>query len=152
MSVDHHDFTISRTYPHSPAQVFDAWADPDKKALWFGGGPEFTDREDRHDFRVGGKDHNSATHENGVVHTFDAEYTNIIANERIVYTYSMTLDGKPLSTSVTAVTFEAVEGGTLMTFVEHGVHLDGIDDGAMREAGTRGLIDGLGAALDTLYL
>lgn len=151
MSVDHHDFTITRTYPYTPSQVFDAWADPQKKALWFGDSPDFTDRVFSHDFRVGGRDHDAATHKGGVRSFFDSEYTNIVPNERIVYTYSMSLDDRPLSTSVTCVTFEPVEGGTLMTFTEHGVHLDGIDNGEMREAGTVEIIKGLDRALDTLY-
>ena len=62
----------------------------------------------------------------------------------------MTLDGKPLSGSVTCVTFAPVECGTLLTFTEHEVHLDGFDDGAMREQGTAGILDDLGKALDSL--
>jgi uncharacterized protein YndB with AHSA1/START domain len=151
MTVTHHDFTIVRTFAHPRADVFDAWSDPEKKRLWFGADPDFSGNVRRLDFRVGGKEHDSATHKNGIRHTMDAEYTNIVSNERIVYTYSMTLDDKPLSTSVTCVTFEDVEGGTLMTFVEHGVHLDGIDDGSMREEGTNGILDALGRALDAIY-
>ena len=76
---------------------------------------------------------------------------SIVPNERIVYTYGMTLDGKPLSASATCVTLEPVEGGTLLTFTEHGVHLDGFDNGELREAGTVGILDDFGKALDTLY-
>jgi uncharacterized protein YndB with AHSA1/START domain len=152
MSVTHHDFTIARTYPYSRAQVFDAWADPAKKAQWYGDQPDFTDADVRYDFRVGGREHDSGVHgDSGVRHTLDAEYTNIVPDERIVYTYSMTLDDKPLSTSVTCVTFEDVEGGTLMTFVEHGVHLDGIDTGEMRHEGWNHILDNLGDALPKMY-
>lgn len=151
MSVDHHDFTITRTYPYTPAQVFDAWADPAKKALWFGKAPHLANVVYTHDFRVGGRDHSAADHKGGVRSVFDSEYTNIVQDERIVYTYAMSLGGKPLSASVTCVTFEPVEGGTLMTFTEHGVHLDGIDTGAQREAGTKGIVADLGEALDSLY-
>lgn len=151
MTIDHHDFTIVRTYPYSPAQVFDAWADPEKKKLWFGASADITVLAASQDFREGGHDHDEARHAHGFVTTFDADYVSIVPEQRIVYTYAMTLDSKPLSASATSVTFEPVEGGTLLTFTEHGVHLDGFDDGAMREAGTVGILDDLGKALETLY-
>jgi uncharacterized protein YndB with AHSA1/START domain len=31
----HDTFVIERTYPASPARVFNAWADPEAKARWF---------------------------------------------------------------------------------------------------------------------
>jgi len=151
MSVDNRDFTIVRTYAYSPAQVFDAWADPAKKKLWFGDGPGFSDVTHNHDFREGGRDHNSATHADGWRSTFDSEYISIVPNERIVYTYAMTLDGVPLSGSVTCVTFEELDGGTLMTFTEHGVFLDNPEDALLREEGTKGILDAFGVALDGLY-
>ena len=151
MSVDHRDFTIVRTYSYSPAQVFDAWADPEKKKLWFGEAPGFSDVKNTQDFREGGRDHNSAKHADGWSSTFDSEYISIVPNERIVYTYGMTLDGVPLSGSVTSVTFEALDGGTLMTFTEHGVFLDNPEDAVLREEGTKGILDAFGTALDDLY-
>lgn len=152
MTVDHHDFTITRTLPHTPAQVFDAWADPAKKAKWYADAPDFSEEQITYDFRVGGREYESATHAGGVRHTMESEYTNIVPNERIVFTYSMTLDDKPLSTSLTCVTFEALDGGTLMTFTEHGVHLDGIDTGEQREEGWHGILDRFVNAVAEIYV
>lgn len=151
MSVDHHSFTITRTYPYTPAQVFSAWADPEKKKLWFGVSEDFSDTHAVYDFRVGGREHNSATHNSGVRHTFDSEYTNIVQDERIVYTYSMTLNEVPLSTSLTCVTFAPVEGGTILEFTEHGVFFDGADAGTNREIGTASILDDFARALDGLF-
>jgi uncharacterized protein YndB with AHSA1/START domain len=151
MPVTHHSFTIVRTYPYSPAQVFDAWADPAKKALWFGAPERIEVVDTAYDFREGGHEHATAHHTSGMVTTFDADYVSIVPNERIVYTYGMTLDGKPLSGSVTCVEFAPVEGGTVLTFTEHGVHLDGLDDGTMRTQGSESLLDAIGVTLETLH-
>ena len=55
-SVVHGSFTIERTYPHAPASVFAAWADPDRKRVWFGQGPDFVEKMESYelDVRIGG--------------------------------------------------------------------------------------------------
>ena len=150
MTIAHHDFTINRTYPYSPNEVFEMFADPEKKHLWFGAHDEFTNDFGGWDFRVGGREQASSDHGNGITTTFDAVYADIVPGERIVFTYAMTLNGAPLSGSATSVTFEPVEGGTLLTFTEHGIHLDGPSGGESREEGSNQLMDMLGKALDSL--
>jgi uncharacterized protein YndB with AHSA1/START domain len=150
MTIAHHDFTINRTYPYPPQAVFEMFADPAKKHLWFGNVGNIVSEHQVWDFRVGGREQASSVHGNGVTTTFDAVYADIVPGERIVFTYAMTLDGAPLSGSATSVTFEPVEGGTLLTFTEHGIHLDGLKGGEKREHGSNLLMDMLGAALDSL--
>lgn len=150
MTIAHHDFTITRTYAYPPQTVFEMFADPEKKALWFGSVRGIVSETQAWDFRVGGRELASSVHPNGVTTTFDATYADIVPGERIVYTYTMTLNDAPLSGSATAITFEAVEGGTLMTFTEHGIHLDGIEGGHAREGGTRLLLGQIDEALASL--
>jgi uncharacterized protein YndB with AHSA1/START domain len=155
-SVFHHDFSLVRTYPFTRAQVFDAWADPAKKARWFGVSPEFHDTVSRQDFRVGGRDHNSATHDAGWRTEFDAEYQNIVQDERIVYSYRMTFNGAPLSASLAAIEFAdepTADGGpgTRMTLTEHGAYYGDAEDASNRELGTRGILDDFAAALGEIY-
>ena len=150
MTIAHHDFTISRTYPHPPEAVFEMFSDPAKKAMWFGNHDNFTTGSEAWDFRVGGREQAWSDHGNGITTTFDATYADIVPNERIVYTYVMTLNEAPLSGSATSITFEPVDGGTLMTFTEHGIHLDGPKGGESREEGTTWLVEGIGKALDSL--
>jgi uncharacterized protein YndB with AHSA1/START domain len=85
-SVTHATFTVERTYPAPPDAVFAAWADPSAKAEWFGGG------DFELDFRVGGREVSRGGPRGGPVHTYEARYQDIVADERIVYTYSMRLD------------------------------------------------------------
>lgn len=149
MTIAHHDFTITRTYAYPPQTVYEMFSDPAKKALWFGNVRDIKSDHQAWDFRVGGRERASSEHANGITTTFDATYADIVPNERIVYTYTMTLNGAPLSGSATAITFEPVEGGTLVTFTEHGIHLDGAEGGDKREEGTNLLLDQVGKVLDS---
>jgi uncharacterized protein YndB with AHSA1/START domain len=147
-SVAHHTFAIERTYPHPVEAVWHAFADADAHFAWFGSEETFTDTEKSDDFRVGGRTVQDGHWHNGPRSRFVNTYTDIVERERIVGTYDMWVDGTHISTSLTTTTFEPVDGGTRLTFVEQGVYLDGFDDGSMRETGTQGILDTLGTYLD----
>ncbi len=68
-------------------------------------------------------------------------------NERIVYTYDMTINGPRVSVSIATVQFIPEGEGTRMTLTEHGAFLDGLDKSADREAGTNWLMNQLGESL-----
>ena len=68
-------------------------------------------------------------------------------DQRIVYSYDMHLDGARISVSLATVEFKPEGAGTRMIFTEQGVFLDGYDDPAGRERGTRALLDNLDAEL-----
>jgi uncharacterized protein YndB with AHSA1/START domain len=99
-SVTHATIVVERTYDASPARVFAAWADPVAKARWFASPEEWGPDEFELDFRVGGREINRGGPKGGPVYTYDARYQDIVADERIVYTYSMHLDKALLSISV----------------------------------------------------
>ena len=68
---------------------------------------------------------------------FDAVYHEIVDGVRLVCSYEMRMDGIRLSVSLTSIELAATPAGTLLTLTEHGVYLDGIEDPALREDGTR---------------
>jgi uncharacterized protein YndB with AHSA1/START domain len=147
--VTHSTFMLERNYPHPPARVYAAFADKSQKAKWFAdpdAGPELTWD---FDFREGGREYNSGPFM-GQIHTFEAIYHDILENERIVYSYTMDVDGRKLSASLATLEFEAVGDGTRLTLTEQGAFLDGNDDPAERERGTRELLEMVGASLDIL--
>lgn len=146
------DFTVVRTYPYTPAQVFAAWAEPEKKALWFGNSPGLIVTRNEMDFREGGRDQAASTHASGISTTFDAEYHRIVPAEQIVYSYTMTLNGEPLSATLACISFEPADGGTVLTVTEHGVYYGPIEHAHMREQGTNQLMDTLGTVLESLFL
>src|SRR5690242_19024946 len=99
-SATHATFVIERTYYAAPARVFAAWAYKSAKGQWFG--PPDSDADHELDFRVGGREHFAAS-VNGALYAYDALYEDIVADERIVYTYNMHRDGTRMSVSVSTV-------------------------------------------------
>jgi uncharacterized protein YndB with AHSA1/START domain len=137
-SVTHATFVLERSYDAPPSRVYAAWADPEAKARWFGGGEDAFEM----DFRVGGREHNSGTMGSDT-YTFDATYQDIVEDERIVYTYDMHLNGQRISVSVATVEFKPQGDATRLVFTEQGAFLDGFDDPRMREQGTGSLLEAL---------
>lgn len=145
----HATFVIEREYPVPVERVWEAFAISEVRNKWFGS-DEFVYIERAHDFRVGGVSTDDGHHgEGGPLSQFHATYTDIVPNERIVYTYDMWLNGEHASTSITTIVLEPVDDGTRLSFTEQGVHLDdvhgpGPDAAAGRESGTAGLLDAIG--------
>ena len=148
-STQHATFVIERSFAASPSRVFQAWADPAAKARWFKGPDDWIAGEQFIDFRVGGRERLSGGPKGGQVHAFDCHYQDIVPNERIVYAYRMTLDGKPLSSSLASIEIRPEGEGTRLTLTEYGVYFDGFGeaDAGGREHGTNWLMDRLGESL-----
>ena len=146
-TATHATFVLERVFPSAPERVFNAFADPKAKAKWFAGPPDWDQGKVAMDFRVGGEEINEGGPKGGPWSVFVATYQDIVPNERIIYTYWMTLDGKRISVSVATIEFQAEGAGTRLKLTEQGVFLDGFDNPALREEGTRGLLDALGKSL-----
>ena len=144
-SQTHATFVIERTYPVPVDAVWHALSDNDARDQWFGGGPAFEVAEKSHDFRVGGRAVEDGQWRGGPRSRFVSTYTDIVDQQRVVFTYDMWVDDRHLSTSVTTIAVERVDDGTRLTYTEQGVHFDGLDSVEGREEGTRGLLDNLGA-------
>jgi uncharacterized protein YndB with AHSA1/START domain len=149
-SVVHASFHLERVYDAPIARVFKAFADPVAKSKWFGGaGPgELFDRA--MDFRVGGRETLRGRWPGGVVSSFEAVYHDIVAPERIVYSYVMHLNERKISVSLATLQLKAKDASrTALMVTEQGAFLDGYDDAGARERGTGELLDLLGASLRT---
>ena len=142
-------FIIERTYPASPARVFQAFANEQLKAKWFAGPEGWVQLEKAFDFRVDGVEINIGRHPAGMVSAFYCTYHDIVPDQRIVYAYRMTLDDKPLSSSLASIEFRPEGEGTHMTLTEYGVYFDGFGeaDAQGREHGTNWIMDKLGEVL-----
>ena len=137
-SIAHGTFVLERTYPASPSRVFQAWADPAIKRRWFGGGAEPA----IFDFREGGRELLESG-EGAAQFGFDVRYEDIVENNRIIYTYYMTMGGQRISVSVAAIELFAEGSGTRLTVTEHGCFLDGLDNMEQRRRGTEQLLQAL---------
>lgn len=148
-STTHATFVIERDFRAAPAKVFDAFARPQSKAKWFGGPEDWEKSNHKLDFRVGGKESVSGGPPGGVVHSYNAEYWDIVPNERIVSSYEMHLDKQRISVSLASMEFKPNGSGTKFVLTEQGIFLDGYDDAGQREHGTRELLDQLETYLNT---
>jgi uncharacterized protein YndB with AHSA1/START domain len=148
-SVTHNTFVIDRAFDAPVARVFKAFADWEAKKRWFASPEGWVQGEATMDFRVGGREVNKGGPKGGPVHSFEARYYDIVPNERIVYAYEMYMDDKRISVSVATFELKAEGNRTRLKLTEQGVYLDGFDNGAQREEGTRELLDALGESLKT---
>ena len=148
-STTHATFVIERDYRHPPAKVFGAFADLESKKKWFGGPDEWEiASEHRMDFRVGGRESVSGGPPGGPVHYYNAQYWDIVPNERVVSVYEMHLDKTRISVSLATMEFKPNGSGTTFVLTEQGAFLDGYDDAGERERGTRELLNQLEAYLN----
>ncbi len=146
-SVVHGQFTITRVFAATPAQVYRALSDPDAKARWFSGGAAFRTLERTMDVKVGGRERLQGQWDNGLITTFDAIYLDVVPDERLVYAYEMRLDDRKISVSLATMSIAREGAGARLTLTEQGAFLDGYDDAGAREQGTRGLWDRLAGSL-----
>ena len=146
-SAVHDTFRIERHFDAAPARVFQAFADPSAKAKWFGGPAEMKREDVSFDFREGGQESLTSVFGEGTRYGYRATYTDIVPDERIVYTYEMSLNGQRISVSVVTLEVRADAGGTDFVITEQGVYLDGLDNGAQRRQGTEDLMDALAKSL-----
>jgi uncharacterized protein YndB with AHSA1/START domain len=145
--VIHKSFTIERTYPTSAERVFRALSDPEKKRRWFAEGDGFVVDDYSLDFRVGGFERTRFRFREGPPMTTDCVYLDIIKNQRLVFAYSMTVAGEPLSSSLGTMELLPESGSTLLRLTEHTAFVDGNDGSEGRREGSLGLLDALAAEL-----
>jgi uncharacterized protein YndB with AHSA1/START domain len=100
------------------------------------------------DVRSGGRERVSGKWDSGVISTFDATYHDVIANERIVYSYVMHLNERKISASLATFELKPEGTGTRLVLTEHGAFLDGYDDAGSRERGSVFLLEAIGKSLE----
>jgi uncharacterized protein YndB with AHSA1/START domain len=146
-SVTHATFTIERTYDVPPARVFKAHADPAAKRRWFAEGEGWEVEEYALDFRVGGYERSRFRFRGGPLVRNDTIYQDIVPDQRIIIAYTMTVGETCISASLATMQLEPAGAGTRLIVTEQGAYLDGYDDTAGRERGSRELLDALGKEL-----
>ena len=145
-SIVHGSFAVKRTYPHPPAKVFRAWADPALKRQWYGG-PDQDDARRVFEFKVGGRENNFGRVGNQRF-ALESQYYDIVPDYRIVYAYDVRIDDVLTSLSVATVEFKPdTSGGTELMMTEQGAFLDGHDNADERRGGTEWVLDRLGEIL-----
>lgn len=151
--VTHASFVIDRHFEASPAQVFAAFKDPEKKRRWFAEGDGFAIDEYTLDFRIGGSERsrfrfvgNDAVAA-GTPMGNDTVFMDIVEDRRIVFAYAMTMNDKPFSASLATIELQEDGNGTKLKFTEQGAFFEGGDNPQLRERGWRELLNALNRAL-----
>jgi uncharacterized protein YndB with AHSA1/START domain len=145
-SVEHASFVVERKYEAPPERAFAAWADREAKARWY----VDADAHLELDFRVSGRESSQGIAPDGRAYSYKALFQDIVPAERIVYTYEMLLEERRISVSLATVEFTLVgDGDTRLVFTEQGAFLDGHESPARRAEGMGGLLDALGAELQS---
>jgi uncharacterized protein YndB with AHSA1/START domain len=140
-STHHHQFVIERDIAAAPALAFHAWADKDAKDAWFRGPGDWKLLERHFDFRTGCSERVKGQHPSGMISDFQCRYSDIVPDQRIVYTYDMYVGDKRISVSVVTVEFVPSTLGTNLKLTEQVVHLDGYPTPEDRKCGTAWGID-----------
>lgn len=145
-SLIHHTFAIERRCPVSIDQVFAAWHDPATKRRWF------TDDWGEHtlDFRVGGLENVSIVDENDKAITFESRYLDILDDQRIIYSSTLSANDVLSTSSITTVEFRAEGDATVQLLTESAVFLDGQEQPSWPEQGTGDWLTRLGETLEAL--
>ena len=148
-SVTHSTFVIERVFPAAPARVFAALANPARKRRWFAEGEGFKLDSFDMDFRVGGFERSrfrfagSQPLPEGTACGNDTVFMDIVADQRIVLAYTMTVGGKPISVSQATFELQASGTGTNLVFTEQAAFFEGSDGPQIREAGWHSLFEQL---------
>jgi uncharacterized protein YndB with AHSA1/START domain len=146
-SVTHGTFVIERRYPAAPGRVFAAFSDPEKKRRWFAESSRQVE-ELQMDFRVGGVERTCtrmgpSTPFPGAALTNVTNYQDIVPDQRIVFAYTMAMEGRRFSASLATIEFLSSGTGTRMIFTEQSAFFEGADGAERREAGWRELLERL---------
>ncbi len=147
-ALTHSTFEVERTYPQAPERVFRAFAEKDIVRRWRIEDENCQVHEFTFDFRIGGSEVSRFSFGTGPEIRLDAQFQDIVANERIVFSYRMAAADAPLSVSLTSIVLtRTVSGGTHLMHTEHGVYFNEPDAAKHREDGCRFLMENLAKAL-----
>ena len=127
LAIAHRTFSIERSYPYPAAKVFKAFADPRIKRRWFAEGEGWEIETYTSDFRVGGEEISRFRFQGGPLITNDTRYLDLIQERRMVFSYYMTIAGKPLSASLATVELVPEANGTRLIYTEQGAYFGAED-------------------------
>ena len=149
-SAQHGTIRLERRYKSPANRVFAAWAEPEARAKWDVPG-RWVIAQQTFDFREGGRERKRFGPKDDPRFVADTLYIDIVPERRIVFSYSMTSRGTPISVSLTTIELSAApaSGGreTHLLLTEQIVFLDGNDNAANREEGLASMLDKIGATL-----
>jgi uncharacterized protein YndB with AHSA1/START domain len=144
----HQTFRIERIFRQSPARVFEAFRDKSIVRRWRVESEGCQVHEFTYDFRLGGHEVSRFSFAGGPEIRLDAQFQDIVPEQRIVFSYRMAMGPNPFSVSLTTVEFFPSGKGTSLVFTEQGAYFDGMEAGG-REQGCIELLEKLAYELES---
>lgn len=141
--AQHATIIIERPLNASPARVFAAWSSQTAKRSWFAEGAGWKVLSFELDFREGGTETSRFASPDGVEHANETVFHDIVANERIIFSYAMLMNGVRHSVSLATIDVRPDGAGARLVFTEQGAFFDGDDGPKMREMGWTELLNAL---------
>jgi len=132
-----------------------AWSDPELKAPWFIGPPDWTATERTLEVRVGGEERVGGRFELGRETLFAARCHHVVPTHRLVYVYDIHLHGVHHSVSQATVEFSPDRHGTRLPFTQQVAFLDGTTADAgvpSRRTATERHLDRLGNLIGSVTI
>lgn len=147
--VLHDVFTLTRIYPRSPAEVFRAFSDAERRRRWFGGDNVEAFESD---FRVGGVELSRTrmgadTPFPGTPLASEGWHLDIVPDRRVVVAAVMSLGDRRISAALATYELREVAEGTELVFTYQAAFFEGSDGPQMRRHGWNVLLDRLGEEL-----
>lgn len=153
--VIHGLFTLPLDLAVSPDRVFAAFADPSLRKRWFRVPSEPGASHYELDFRVGGHEIAQGVFAPAGVREhieYRSQFVDIVADERIVFSYQVILDGRPRWVALVTVEMAPDGGGTHLSRTEQYAFLtyggDGQQDVAHLKGSARLQLNGLAYVLN----
>ena len=136
MGVRHDTVRLQQTFRQPVMRVFSAWTSIDALSRWYVPGSEgWWSSIAEHEFRVGGRKRLSFGPSRSVTYEEDCRYEDIVPNERLVYSMTISAETRRLTVSLVTVEFSAAGESTTITLTDQVAILDGADTAGERENG-----------------
>ena len=135
MSIIEGTVDLTKDFDRPVDAVFAAWSSEQSQLTWSHPGEDWELNFDQFQFAVGETDVCRFGPVGGRQYINENRYLEIEAEKRIVYSTSLSSDGRLTFAGTVAITFEETGGGARMRLVEQGLYFDGQDDVADHRSG-----------------
>lgn len=138
--ITHGSFSVERVFRHPRDRVFRALTDEAISRRWRAEGEGWKVVEFKLDARVGAGERSRFSYQDGPEIRLESQYQDIVPNERLVFTYRMSLGGEPISVSLATIELFPDGGRTRLVQTEQGAYFGPGEHVRGREEGTRALL------------
>lgn len=141
-------FALERVLKAAPARVFRAYSDPEELKVWAAPAADWVHKTEKFQFEIGGQEVSSFGPGGGDMYKLVSRFDDIIENQRIVTSFSISNAHGIISSSAMCVEFFPHDDGTILRISEATVFFDDQETPEMRIQGTNNQLDQLVAYLD----